>query len=274
VRTVARPPRPCESQRGNVSMPATEPSRAPVRPRRELPGALGLVPPTAAVEVRWAVPGPMQAGAIAALGDVRDADARRMYDLDTPAAGLERHGVAVRLRRGGAGGDETAVAVRRLLLGALGPEIAAAPGFVVAVDASGGGWVCSGSLTARTAPGRVVDVLHGHRPASHVLTAAQRAFLSAHAPAGAALDDLAVSGPVLSLMLAFAPRAHDREVRAEVSLHPDGRRTMDVSVRCTPATAAEVAARTAALLAAAPLTEPPAARARRPPPDPAAPRPR
>ena len=255
-------------------MPATEPPRALVRPRREPPGALALVPPTAPVEVRWAVPGPVQAGAIAALGDVREADARRVFVLDTPAAALARCGVAVRLRRGATGGDETAVAIRPLRLDALGPEIAAEPGFAIAVDPSGGGWVCSGSLAARTPPGRVVDVLHGHRPASHVLTAAQRAFLAAHAPAGTALDDLAVSGPVLALVLAFAPDGHDGEVRAEVSLHADGRRTMDVSVRCTPATAAEVAARTAALLAAAPLTEPPAARARRPPPDPAAPRPR
>ena len=186
-------------------MPATEPPRAPVRPRRQPSGALGHVPPTAAVEVRFAVPGPMQAGAVAALGDVRDADARRVNVLDTPTLALERHGVAVRLRRGGAGGDETAVSVRPLLLGALGPEIAAAPGFAVAVDASGGGWVCSGSLAAPAAPGRVVDVLHGHRPASHVLTAAQRAFLVAHAPAGIAIDDLVVSGP--------GPRARPR-VRA------------------------------------------------------------
>ncbi len=255
-------------------MPATEPPRAPVRPRREPSGALGHVPPTAAVEVRWAVPGPMQAGAVAALGDVRDADARRVSILDTPTLALERHGLAVRLRRGGAGGDETAVAVRPLLLGTLGPEIVAAPGFAVAVDASGGGWVCSGSLAAPAAPGRVVDVLHGHRPASDVLTAAQRAFLAAHAPAGIAIDDLVVSGPVLALVLAFAPAGHDREVRAEVSLHADGRRTVDLSVSCTAATAAEVAARTAALLAVAPLRDRPAARAHRPPPDPAAPRPR
>jgi hypothetical protein len=255
-------------------MPATEPPRAPVRPRREPPGALGLVPPTALVEVRWAVPGPKQAGAIAVLGEVRDADAGRVFFLDTPAAALDRHGVAVGLRRGAAGGDETVVAVRPLLLGAVGPEMAAAPGFTVAVDASGGGWVCSGSLAARTAPGRVVDVLHGHRPAGHVLTAAQRALLSAHAPAGTALDDLVASGPVLALALAFAPDGHDREVRAEVSLHPDGRRTMDVSVRCTAATAAEVAARTAALLAAPHVRDRPGARARRSPRDPAAPRPR
>jgi hypothetical protein len=255
-------------------MPATEPPRAPVRPRREPPAALGLVPPTAVVEVRWSVPGPMQAGAIAALGEVRDADARRVHVLDTAAGRFGRRGLAIRLRRGAAGGDEALVAVRPLLLGALAPEIAAAPGFAVAVDASGGGWVCSGSLAARPAPGRVVDALHGHRPASDVLTAAQRAFLAAHAPAGAVLDDLVVSGPVLALVLAFAPAGHDRQVRAEVSLHGDGRQALDLSVRCTAATADEVAARTAGLFAPVGLTDRPAARARRPPPDPAAPRPR
>src|SRR4029079_3266484 len=60
-------------------MPATEPPRAPVRPRREPPAALGLVPPTAVVEVRWSVPGPMQAGAMAALGEARDAVARHVH---------------------------------------------------------------------------------------------------------------------------------------------------------------------------------------------------
>ena len=255
-------------------MPATEPPRAPVRPRREPSGALGHVPPTAAVEVRWVVPGPMQAGAVAALGEVRDADARRVCVLDTPAAGLERQGLAVRLRRGGAGGDETAVAVRPLLLGALGPEIARRRGSRSPSTRPAGAGCAPGRWRRRTAPGRVVDVLHGHRPASDVLTAAQRAFLAAHAPAGIAIDDLVVSGPVLALVLAFAPAGHDREVRAEVSLHADGRRTVDLSVPCTAATAAEVAARTAALLAVAPLRDRPAARAHRPPPDPAAPRPR
>ena len=57
-------------------MPATEPPRAPVRPRREPSGALGHVPPTAAVEVRWGVPGPMQAGATGAI--VRKFLGRRM----------------------------------------------------------------------------------------------------------------------------------------------------------------------------------------------------
>ena len=255
-------------------MPATEPPRAPVRPRREPPGALGLVPPTAAVEVRWAVPGPD-----AGRGDRRAGRRARRgrpprLRLDTPAAGSTATGW--RSASGAARRAATRPPSRCVpsCSAPLGPEIAAAPGFAIAVDASGGGWVCSGSLAARTAPGRVVDVLHGHRPASHVLTAAQRAFLAAHAPAGTALDDLAVSGPVLALVLAFAPAGHDREVRAEVSLHADGRRTMDVSVRCTAATAAEVAARTAALLAASPLRDRPAARARRPLPDPAAPRPR
>jgi hypothetical protein len=253
-------------------MPATEPPRAPVRPRREPPDPLGLVPATAPVEVRCPVPGPMQAAALAALGDVRDADARQDFVLDTPAAGLDRHGVAVRLRRGGAGGDATVVTVRPLLLGPVGREIAAAPGFALAVEASGGGRVCSGSLAAPAPAGRVVDVLHGHCAASGLLTAAQRAFLAAHAPAGVALDELVVSVPVLALVLAFAPAGHDREIRAEVCLHPDGRRTMTLSAACTAATAAEVAARTADLLTAPALRERRVARARRPPPDPAAPR--
>jgi hypothetical protein len=231
-------------------MPATEPPRAPVRPGREPPDPLGLVPATAPVEARCPVPGPMQAAAVAALGDVRDADARQDFVLDTPAAALDRHGVVVRLRRGG-GGDATAVTVRPLLLGAVGPEIAAAPGFALAVEASGGGRVCSGSLVAPAPPGRVVDVLHGHCPPSRLLTRAQRAFLAAHALAGGALDDLVVSGPVLVLVLAFAPAGMDREVRAEVCLHADGRRTMALTVACTAATAADAVARTAALLARA-----------------------
>jgi hypothetical protein len=255
-------------------MRATEPPRARVPPRREPPDPLGLVPATAPVEVRCPVPGPMQAAAIAALGDVHDAAARRDFVLDSPAAALARHGVAVRLRRGEAGGDATAVTVRPLLLRAVAPAIARAPGFVLAFEASGGGPVCSGSLAAPAPPGRTVDVLHGHCPPSRLLTAAQRAFLASHAPAGIALDDLAVSGPVLALVLAFAPAGIDREVRAEVCLHPDGRRTMTLTVACTAATAAEVAARTAALLAASALRDRRAARACPRAPDPAPPRPR
>ena len=77
---------------------------------------------------------------------------------------------------------------------------------------------------------------------------AQRAFYTEHAPEGLALEDLSVLGPIFVLELKFAPKAYDRRLVAEMWLYPDGSQILELSTKCAPTEAFQVAAETRAFL--------------------------
>jgi hypothetical protein len=63
------------------------------------------------------------------------------------------------------------------------------------------------------------------------------------------LDDLSVLGPIFVLKLKFAPRGFDRRLVAELWLYPDGSRILELSTKCRPEEAFQVAAESKAFLA-------------------------
>ena len=89
----------------------------------------------------------------------------------------------------------------------------------------------------------------GDRPLRKLFSKEQRAFYAAHAPDGLALDDLSILGPIFVLKLKFTPDELDRRLVAEMWLYPDGSRVLELSTRCAPAEAFQVAAETRAFLA-------------------------
>ena len=76
----------------------------------------------------------------------------------------------------------------------------------------------------------------------------QREFFAAHAPDGLALDDLSVLGPIFVLKLAFTPDEFKRRMVAELWLYPDGSRILELSTKCAPTEAFQVAAEARAFL--------------------------
>ena len=64
----------------------------------------------------------------------------------------------------------------------------------------------------------------------------------AHAPDGIELDDLAVLGPIFVLKLKWKPDGFARKMVAEMWLYPDGARIFELSTKCLPAEAFQVAA--------------------------------
>ena len=76
----------------------------------------------------------------------------------------------------------------------------------------------------------------------------QRALFAAYAPEGIALDDLVAPGPIFVLKLKYSPEGHDRRLVAEMWLYPDGSRILELSTKCAPAEAFQVAAETRAFL--------------------------
>ena len=68
------------------------------------------------------------------------------------------------------------------------------------------------------------------------------------APDGFDLDQLMVLGPVTLLKLKYEPEGYGRKLVAELWLYPDGSRILELSTKCAPAEAFDVAVRTRAYL--------------------------
>jgi hypothetical protein len=86
-------------------------------------------------------------------------------------------------------------------------------------------------------------------PIKKLFSKEQRALYAAHAPEGLELGDLSILGPILVLKLKFAPEGLDRKLVAELWLYPDNSLLLELSTKCAPPEAFQVAAETRAFLA-------------------------
>ena len=215
----------------------------------QLSELLGLITGADTVELKLTVPDVDRRSAVAALEmDVLEAQIRQVVFFDTPDLALNGHGVVVRARRVQGQGDDSVVKLRPVVPSELSPSLRKSPSFGVEVDALPGGFVCSGSMKCKLARGDVKEALGGHRPVRKLFTKEQRTFFAEHAPAGADLDELSVLGPINVLKLKFSPKGYDRRLVAELWLYPDGSRILELSTKCSPAEAFQVAAETRAFL--------------------------
>jgi hypothetical protein len=170
-----------------------------------------------------------------------------VFFFDTPDLALDKHGVVVRARRVQNKGDDTVVKLRPIHPDDLPPKIRKSPSFGVEVDAMPGGFVCSGSLKG-IAETDVRTTLLEQRPLRKLFSKEQRAFYAQHAPEGVALDDLAVLGPIFVLKVKWAPEGLDRRMVAEMWFYPDASRILELSTKCAPGEAFQVAAESRAFL--------------------------
>ena len=104
-----------------------------------------------------------------------------------------------------------------------------------------------GTMKAEVDDTAVKDVMAGRQPLRKLLGEEQRAFFSAYAPDGVTFDDLSVLGPINVLKLKFTPEGYGRRMVAELWLYPDGSRILELSTKCEPTEAFDVAAETSRL---------------------------
>lgn len=208
------------------------------------------------VELKASVAAPAQRAAIAGLGiDPVEARPRQVFFFDTPDLALDRAGVVVRARRMQGGRADTVVKLRPVEPASLPKDVRRSPGFGVEVDALPGGFVCSASLRGIVTSKEARDVVDRAAPLRKLLTRDQRALFATHAPDGVALDDLVVLGPTFALKstldaaLVDRSGATARRIVAELWLFPDGSRILEVSLKCVPSEAFQVAAEARAWLA-------------------------
>jgi hypothetical protein len=122
------------------------------------------------------------------------------------------------------------------------------PSFGVEVDAMPGGFVCSGSVKRALEPTAVQAVVSGQSSLRKLFSKEQRAFFAAHGPEGIELDDLAILGPIFVLKVKYAPVAFARKLVAELWMYPDDSRILELSTKCAPTEAFQVAAEARAYL--------------------------
>jgi hypothetical protein len=217
----------------------------------QLTEILDLVKDADSVELKLTVHETARARTAAALDiDPLDAQIRQVFFFDTPDLQLDAAGVVVRARRVQGRGPDTVVKLRPLDPDNVPAAVRKLPGFGVEVDAMPGGFVCSGSLKARSDRDLVRAVAAGDRPIRKLFTKEQRKLYAEHAPEGIDLDGLSVLGPIPVLKLKFVPPEGVRQLVAELWLYPDGKRILELSTKCAPAEAFQVAAEERAFLSA------------------------
>jgi hypothetical protein len=215
----------------------------PAIPDAKLAELMTLLGGSDTVELKLTVPADHQRAAIRGLSlDPLDAQVRQVVFFDTPDLALDRAGVVVRARRIQGRPGDSVVKLRPIDPDNVDRRMRRLDGFGVEVDAIPGGFVCSGRLKAEADSDAVRKVLLGERAVRKLFTKEQRALFKSNAPEGLELDDLAVLGPIFVLKVKWQPRDHPRKVVAEMWLYPDGTRIFEISTKCLPSEAFQVAA--------------------------------
>jgi hypothetical protein len=228
---------------------ATKTAPTPTLSDERLAELIKLAAGADSVELKLTVPETEMYATAQALGiDPLEAQIRQVFFFDTPDLTLNKKGVVVRARRVQGKHGDTVVKLRPVIPEEMPKALRQSPSFNVELDAMPGGFVCSASLKGKADNAEVREVALGSRSAEKLFTKKQRAFLSEHAEDGPALDDLALLGPIPLLKLKFEPKEIDRRLVAELWLYPDGSRVFELSTKCAPRDAFNVAAETKVFL--------------------------
>ena len=209
---------------------------------------LSLMQGAGSVELKLTIPEPSQRSTVLALGmDPLGAQVRLVHFFDTPDLQLESAGVVVRGRRVAGRGDDSVVKLRPVVPSELPRKVRESRWCMVEVDAMPGGFVCSASMKGMPDTA-VQDVAAGSAPLRKLFSKEQRAFFADHAPEGIGFEDLSLLGPIFVLKLKAAPQGYARKMVVELWLYPDGTRILELSTKCAPDEAFQVAAESRAFL--------------------------
>ena len=215
-----------------------------------LPQLLSLIEGADSVELKVTIAEEQHAATVQTLGlDPLDAQIRQVFFFDTPDLALNKQGVVVRARRVQKRRDDSVIKLRPVVPSELPKAIRRSAGFTVEVDALPGGFVCSGTMKAMLGADDVRESIHGKRSREKLFSKEQRRLYAEHAPEGIAISDLAVLGPVFVLKLKGIVKGFDRRLVTELWLYPDGSRILELSTKCAPPEAFQVAAEARGFLA-------------------------
>ena len=220
------------------------PTAAPAASAEQLAALLAAMKGTDSVELKLTVPTDEHRATIARLPlDPVNTQPRQVFFFDTPDLALDKAGVVVRARRIQGGRGDTVVKLRPVVPAELPKELRKSPMFKVELDVLPGGiGVVSGSFKGVSDGLRIREAVSGARPISKIFSKEQRAFFRDHAPASVDIDALIPLGPTFILKATFTPAEFGRRIVAELWLYQDGSRILELSTKCLPNEAFQVAA--------------------------------
>ncbi|MBN1530494.1 MAG: hypothetical protein JW895_15635 [Thermoleophilaceae bacterium] len=218
-------------------------------PDEQLVEFLELTGQSDSVELKVTVPESEHYGVARSLGfDVLDAQIRQLFFFDTPDLALSDAGLVLRARRIQRRPGDVIVKLRPAVPASFGKALRRNQGFKVEVDAMPGGFTCSASLRERIDNSDVRQVVLGKRALETLFSKEQRRLMSHHMPEELNLGEVAVLGPIIVLKGKFDPEGLGRRMVAELWLYPDGSRVLELSTKCAPGEAFQVAAEARAFL--------------------------
>lgn len=210
---------------------------------------LDLTKQADSVELKMTVPNAERPLAVAALGlDPLVAQIRQVYFFETADLALNQRGVVVRARRIQGRNDDSVVKVRPVVPTELS-KARNSKNLTVEVDAMPGGFVCSASMKAALGQTDVKQVAAGTRAIRKLYSKEQRTFFQANAGSDLELDALVLLGPITVMKQKLRPEEYPGRLVAELWFYPDGSRILELSARCAPPSAFQVAAELKAFLA-------------------------
>ncbi len=229
-------------------MTTTEPTKLRELSGEALATMLATMQSSDSVELKVTLAPEQYRTAVSALGlDPLDAQIRQIFFFDTPDLLLNEHGLVTRARRVQGRGGDTVVKLRPVVPDELPEDVRRSGSMKVEVDAMPSAYVCSASMKGKAANDEILEAVEQKRPLRKLFTKEQRAFFTAHAPA-IELDELSVLGPVFVLKETVTPDETGRRIVAELWLLPDGSRIVELSTKCPPAEAFQVAVESRAYL--------------------------
>jgi hypothetical protein len=203
---------------------------------------VGLMEGSDTVELKMTVHHDEMKSAEESLGiDELEAQIRQVVFFDTPDLALHRAGLVVRARRIQGGGGDTVVKLRPVTHSDLSPEIRTSKHLGIETDVTPGGFVCSASLKGHTTAHAVRRVVLGQDRIKGLFSKKQKEFFRSNAPEGLKMNDLVVLGPVFVLKLKTIPEGFDHRLIAEMWRYPDDSRILELSTKCMPDQALELA---------------------------------
>ncbi len=227
----------------------TRSTRAPQLSAEDLAEVFKLLKGSDTAELKVSVPNAAHVSTIRGLPiDPVEAQPRQVFFFDTPDLTLNKAGIVVRARRVQGGRGDTVVKLRPVVPAELPKELRLSGALTVEVDVIPGGFVCSASFKGRTTGADIHEAVSGRLPLRKIFSKEQRAFLAERAPAGIDFNSLSILGPTFILKSTFTPEELGRRIVAELWFYPDGSRILELSTKCLPNEAFQVAAETRAYL--------------------------
>jgi hypothetical protein len=210
----------------------------------QLGRVMGLLKGVDSVELKVSIAPAAHRATIQGLPiDPVEAQPRQVYFFDTPNLDLDKAGIVVRARRIQGGRGDTVVKLRPVAPDDIPGELRKSKAVNIELDVIPGGFVCSASFKGRASGADIADTVAGSSPLSKLLSKEQRQFYADHGMSGIDLDTLVPLGPTFLLKTTFNPEElQGRRVVVEVWMYPDNSRILELSTKCLPSEAFQVAA--------------------------------